>query len=142
MKHSLKKLLLMSFGLIAAASVQASDFLFQVPVKLDRVPKGIPQAKVQCEVFTYRDNQNPIATGYTIKPIDLRSGDLYQEVDVSVNFHSMSRHLKPHQYRCQLWLLTPWAKPTWQQPDVSSNIPALQPRENSKLVTTVSGLIN
>ncbi len=121
--------------------LSAADFLFQVPVILDKIPKGIPQAKVVCEVFSYRDSQTPIATGYTIKAINLRDGNLHEEVDVSVNFLSQYRHLHPHQYHCKLFLLTPWAIPTWQKPGSDSDITALNPRANSQPVVEVSGLI-
>ena len=84
--------------LLASLPAVAADFLFQVPVMLDGIPKGIPQAKIICEVFSYRDNQNPIATGYKIKPIDLRDGHLHEEFEVSVNYFNAYRHLKPHQY--------------------------------------------
>lgn len=136
-------IILLAAALIAQASqvAWAGDFLFQVPVNLDRIPKGIPQAKVMCEVFSYRDSINPIATGYSIKPINSRRGDLHQEIDVSVNFHSMSRHIKPHSYRCQIFLLTPWAQPKWQQPAIDSPVSAMQPRDKSPLVQSVSGLI-
>lgn len=131
-------ILLLSLVSIPAA---AADFLFQVPVKLEKIPKGIAQAKIKCDVFTYRDNSTPVATGYTIRPINLRNGNLHQEVDVSVNFLNQYRHLKPHQYRCQLLLLTPWATPSWQTPAADSSISVLQPREHSQLVTIVEGLI-
>lgn len=127
-------------ALSASLSAQAGDFLFQVPVKLDNIPKGIPQAKIICDVFTFEDDQNPIATGYTIKPLNRGHGSLHQEVDVNVNYHNMSRYMKPHHYKCQLLLLTPWAKPAWQIPGNESAIKVLQPKENSKLVTSVSGL--
>lgn len=127
--------------LVTSLPVAASDFLFQVPVQLDRIPKGIPQAKITCNVYSYRDNQTPIATGYSIKPIDLNSGNLHQEIDVHVNFIHGYSHLEPHQYRCNLLLLTPWAKPSWQTPSPDSDIVALQPRQDSELVSTVSGVI-
>ena len=118
----------------------AADFLFQVPVKLEKIPKGIVQVKILCEVFSYRDNLNPIATGYAIRPINSVKGNLFQEIDVNVNYLSKYRHRKPHQYHGQLLLLTPWAKPSWQTPSADSPVPALQPRKNSQLVTSVSGL--
>ena len=126
---------------LLSSPAAAADFLFQVPVKLEKIPKGIAQAKIMCDVFTYRDNTNPIASGYTIRPINLRNGNLHEEIDVSVNFFNQSRHLQAHQYRCQLLLLTPWATPSWQTPAADSTISVLQPREHSQLVTTVEGLI-
>lgn len=122
-------------------SVYAADFVFSVPVKLDRIPKGIPQAKVVCEIFTYRDTQNAIASGYTIKPIDSKQGFLYQDIEVNVSFHSNQRHQKPHQYQCQLQLLVPWTQPTWQVPGRHAATPSLRPRNNSNLVTSVSGMM-
>jgi len=139
----MKAIIAITAVLISSMPVQlsAADFLFQVPVILDKIPKGIPQAKVVCEVFSYRDSQTPIASGYTIKPINLRDGNLHEEVDISVNFLNQYRHLHPHQYHCRLLLLTPWAMPSWQQPGSDSAIAALKPRQNSQPVVEVSGLI-
>ncbi len=120
----------------------ATDFVFSVPVKLDRLPKGIPQAKVVCDVFTYRDTENPIASGYTIRPVDSRQGFLIEDVQVNANYHPMQRQQVPHQYHCRLMLLVPWTQPTWQLPGEHAAISALRPRKNSQLVTEVSGLIN
>lgn len=140
MRKTLPRFLAM-LSCLLGMQAHAADFLFQVPVKLDRIPSGIAQAKILCEVFSYRDNLNPIASGYSIKAINLRSGALHQEIDVKVNFQNQYRHLKAHQYRCQLLLLTPWAKPSWQTPGKQSAIAVLQPRENSSPVTMVQGLI-
>ena len=140
----MKRLLLTlvaGFTVLNGTQVLAADFLFQVPVKLEKIPKGIAQAKIHCDVFSYRDNINPIASGYTIRPIDSHGGTLRQEIDVNVNYLNKYRHHSPHQYRCHISLLTPWAKPSWQTPAEDSPIPALQPRDNSQLVTEVSGLI-
>jgi hypothetical protein len=124
-----------------SSQLMAADFLFQVPVKLEKIPKGIVQVKILCEVFSYDDNLNPIATGYTIRPINSAKGNLFEEIDVNVNYLNKYRHREPHQYQCDLQLLTPWAKPSWQTPSADSSIRALQPRENSQLVTSVSGFI-
>ena len=133
------KKLFITLLFLVSLNAYSGDLLFQVPVKLDSIPKGIPQAKVLCEVFTVNDDRHPVATGYTIKPLNYGRGDLRQEIEVRVSYQNMSRHMKPHHYRCQLLLLTPWAKPTWQTPGKNSAIKVLQPRENSELVTTVSG---
>jgi len=130
------------FLMLFSQATLASDFIFSVPVQLDRLPKGIPQAKVLCEVFTYRDAKNPIASGYSIRSIDSRQGMLVDEIPVNVNFHAMQRHQQPHQYRCQLQLLVPWTQPTWQTPNADAAVNDLRPRDNSQLVTEVSGLIN
>ena len=122
---TMKKLLTMML-FITSLNASAGDFLFQVPVKLNSIPKGIPQAKVLCNVFTFGDDQNPIATGYTIKSLHLGKGSLNQEIEVRANYRSMSRYMKPHQYQCHLLLLIPWAKPTWQTPSREAGIRALQ----------------
>ena len=140
MRKSLIAMLTALFSLFSSQLI-AADFLFQVPVKLEKIPKGIVQVKILCEVFSYRDNLTPIATGYTIRPINSAKGQLLEEIDVNVNYLSKYRHHKPHQYHCQLLLLTPWAKPSWQTPSADSTIPALRPRENSQLVTSVNGFI-
>lgn len=127
--------------LLSASPLMAADFVFTVPVKLDKIPKGIPQAKVICEVFTYRDTHNPVASGYTIKAINSQQGFLYQDVTVEANFHNLQQHMKPHQYQCKLLLLVPWTQPSWQRPGEHAAVTALRPKPDSQLTSVVSGLI-
>jgi hypothetical protein len=137
----MKKTVTLLITLMLSIPAMAADFVFSVPVKLERIPKGIPQAKVICEIFTYRDTQNPVASGYTIRPIDSRQGLLVEDITVAVNFHPQQRHQLPHQYRCQLMLLVPWTQPNWQMPAEHAVIEDLQPKAQTGLVTEVSGLI-
>lgn len=118
-----------------------ADYNFSVPVRLEGIPKGIPQVKVLCEVYNASNEQMPIASGYSIRPINSRQGFLFEDVEVKVNLPATQRELQADRYRCHLLLLTPWAKPFWQMPDASSPIEALQPKANSQLITTVTGTI-
>ena len=130
------------FVLLTSSALFASDFLFEVPVKLDRIPKGIPQAKIQCDVFGYRDNKEPIASGYSIRPIGTHRGELIDTVRVSVNYQSMKRHINPHMYQCRLLLLTPWAESAWQMPATDSVDTSIHPLPDSKPVTLVEGILS
>lgn len=137
----MKKIYSFVVCLLISPALPAADFVFNVPLQLDRIPKGVPQAKVTCEVFTYRDTINPIASGYRISSIDSRSGYLHQDIHVDVNFHSMQRHRKPHQYTCKMQLLVPWAQPSWQTPAEHAVVEAIRPRKGARLISTVSGLM-
>lgn len=127
--------------LLTSGQLLASDFIFEVPVKLDRIPKGIPQAKIQCDVFGYRDNKEPIASGYSIRPIGSHRGELVDTVQVSANYKSMTRHINPHLYQCRLLLLTPWAQSAWQMPALDAEDTSIRPLSNTKPVTLVEGVI-
>ncbi|MGD2118057.1 MAG: hypothetical protein PVG66_06850 [Chromatiales bacterium] len=137
----MKKLPVFPLILLSCSPVLAADFVFNVPLQLEQIPKGIPQAKVICEVFSYSDNRQPIASGYTIHTIHSQFGRLDKNVVVRVNYHAMQRHRKPHQYHCRLQLLLPWTQPSWQTPSVDAELPILQPQENSSLQVEVSGII-
>lgn len=141
----MKKLVIYSLALLiflASGNLLASDFVFEVPVKLDRIPKGIPQAKIQCDVFGYRDNKEPIASGYSIRPIGSHRGELVDTIRVSANYKSNLRHINPHMYQCRLLLLTPWAKSAWQMPGTDADDTSIQPQPDTKAVTLVEGILS
>lgn len=121
--------------------VHALDFLFEVPVKLDLIPKGIPQAKIECEVYSKIDSKQLIATGYSIRAIRSSRGTLNENVEVRASYLPDWRDSAAGSYQCRLLLLTPWAKPSWQSPSSDNGLIDIQPRENTEAVTTVSGII-
>ena len=135
------KQFLLAFILLASFPLQASDFIFEVPVKINQIPKGIPQAKIVCDVFGNQDNTQPIASGYSIRPIASHRGELVDIVQISVNYISIKRHISPHSYQCRLLLLTPWAKPAWQEPGPEAVEEAIRPQPDTHSVTLVEGII-
>ncbi len=119
----------------------ALDFVFEVPVRLDLIPTGIPQAKIECEVFSKIDNKQVIAKGYSIRAIRSSRGELNENVEVRASYLPDWRDSAAGSYQCQLLLLTPWAKPSWQSPSADTSLVDLQPRENTDATTSVSGVI-
>lgn len=136
------RILFLLILLLLNGQILAADFIFNVPVQLDKVVKGIHQAKIQCDVYAEDDDQISIASGYNIQPIYAQQGVLYKEVTVNVNFLPRQRGQTAYRYQCELLLLVPWANPSWQKPSDNSNISAIQPQVQSELVTTVSGLFH
>jgi hypothetical protein len=136
MKPALTLLLFMLLN-----QVQAADFLFEIPVRLDLIPRGIPQAKIECDVYSKLDRKQVVASGYSIRAIRSSRGELNEIVEVHSNYLPDWRDSAVGSYQCRLLLLTPWAKPSWQTPSVDTGLSALQPRNNSVAITTVSGKI-
>ena len=130
------------FSLQYSIQAHALDFLFEVPVKLDLIPKGIPQAKIQCKVFSKIDKKQLIASGYSIRAIRSSRGTLNENVSVRASYLPDWRDAAAGSYQCQLLLLTPWANPSWQSPSDNNALSDLKPRENTDAVTTVTGIIN
>ncbi|MBT8439905.1 MAG: hypothetical protein HKP55_06350 [Gammaproteobacteria bacterium] len=130
--------------LLALFSIQAQalDFLFEVPVKLDLIPKGIPQAKIECEVYSKIDGNQLIATGYSIRAIRSNRGELDENVEVRASYLTDWRDSAAGSYQCRLLLLTPWAKPSWQSPSSDSGLIDIQPRDNTEAIITVTGVIH
>ena len=128
--------------LATSGQLLASDFIFEVPVKVDRIPKGIPQAKIECNVFGYRDSTQPIATGYSIRPLGSHRGELIDTVQVNVNYKPMKRQISPHRYQCRLMLLIPWAQPAWQRPTSDTSDTSIAPLAGTDPVTLVEGIIS
>ncbi len=120
----------------------ALDFLFEVPVKLDLIPKGIPQAKIVCDVYSKIDKKQLIATGYSIRAIHSTRGSLNENISVRASYLPDWRDATAGSFHCRLLLLTPWASPSWQSPSVDNSLPDLVPRENTEVITTVSGAID
>ena len=125
------------FSILFSIQAHALDFLFEVPVKLDLIPKGIPQAKIQCEVFSKLDKNQLIASGYSIRAIRSSRGELNENVSVRASYLPDWRDAAAGSYQCHLLLLTPW-----QSPSDNSDLPDLKPLENTEAVTTVSGVVN
>lgn len=130
--------------LLSLFSVQAFalDFVFEVPVKLDLIPKGIPQAKIECEIYSKIDRKQLIASGYSIRAIHSVRGELNEIVEVRASYLPDWREATAGSYQCKLLLLTPWAKPSWQSPANDGSLPDLMPKENTQAITTVSGSIH
>ena len=135
------KTALIIFLSLFSVQAHALDFLFEVPVKLDLIPKGIPQAKIECEVYSKIDNKQLIATGYSIRAIRSSRGELNENVEVRASYLPDWRDAAAGSYQCKLLLLTPWAKPSWQSPSPDTGLIDIQPRENTEATTTVSGII-
>lgn len=129
--------------LLSLLSFQAHalDFVFEVPVRLDLIPKGIPQAKIECEVYSKIDSKQLIAKGYSIRAIRSSRGELNENVEVTASYLPDWRDSAAGSYQCKLLLLTPWAKPSWQTPSADTSLFDLQPRENTQATTIVSGVI-
>lgn len=121
--------------------LHALDFVFEVPVRLDLIPKGIPQAKIECEVYSKIDSKQLIARGYSIRAIGSSRGELNENVEVRASYLPDWRDAAAGSYQCRLLLLTPWAKPSWQSPSSNPGLIDLQPRENTEATTRVSGVI-
>lgn len=136
----MKTTLTLLLGLLSF-QVHALDFVFEVPVRLDLIPKGIPQAKIECEVYSKIDSKQLIARGYSIRAIRSSRGELNENVEVTASYLHDWRDASPGSYRCRLLLLTPWTKPSWQSPSADSGLIDLQPRENTQATTSVSGII-
>ena len=136
------RITLLTILFLFSSHVAAADFVFNVPVQLDKIVKGVYQAKIQCDVFAEDDDQISIASGYSIQPIYAQRGVLDKEVTVNVNFLPRQRGQTAYRYQCGLLLLVPWVQPSWQEPNEHSSISAVQPKENSQLITSVSGLFN
>jgi len=130
------------FLTLFSVQAHALDFVFEVPVKLDLIPKGIPQAKIECQVYSKIDSKQLIATGYSIRAIRSTRGELNENVEVTASYLPDWRDAAAGSYQCRLLLLTPWAKPSWQSPSADSRLIDIQPRENTRAITTVSGVIH
>ena len=130
------------FLALISMQVLALDFQFEVPVKLNQIPRGIPQAKIECDVYAKIDKNQLIASGYSIRGIDSGRGQLNENFSVVASYLPDWRDSAAGSYQCRLLLLTPWAKPSWQAPSAEHSLPELVPAEQAEAITIVSGAIN
>jgi hypothetical protein len=125
--------------LLAPAPASAADYVFQVPVELERMPRGIARAQVECAVYPDEALSHPLGSGTASHPVDFRTGGLRRNFTVRVNLRADRRGRSATHYACRLLLLAPWASPPWQAPSQDAMDPTMRPAPDTEFRTVAEG---
>ncbi|MFC1845100.1 hypothetical protein ACFLZ5_09975 [Thermodesulfobacteriota bacterium] len=131
---------LFAVTLVAAAPVDAEDFIITVPVRLYKMVQGVGAAKVTCEVLDSQGQRISMKSNWSTNNVNHYPAGLEEDIVLKMDAYPGKDPRTATDYKCDLKIQLAWVTgEPWQTPSQDSNSMYLKPKPGTEFRVEDSG---